>query len=47
MVNGDNQQVNFNTNDSPPGNGQANIYRVSAVQGGQTVGGYTVVIVGG
>jgi hypothetical protein len=46
-VQGDNQQIGFHANDPVPGSGQANVYRVSAVQNGQTVGGYTVVIVGG
>ncbi len=45
-VNGDDQQVAFTTTDAPPAAGQAQVYRVSASQGGQTVGGYTVVING-
>jgi len=45
-VTGDNQQVGFHTNDAPPAQGQANVFRVQATQGGQLVGGYTVVIVG-
>ncbi|MDQ2956013.1 MAG: hypothetical protein M3Y42_03490 [Actinomycetota bacterium] len=43
---GDNQQVAFSTDDAPPGPGQAAVYRITADQGGQTVGGYTVVVVG-
>ncbi len=45
-VNGDDQQVGFATTDAPPSGGQANVYRVSASQGGQTVGGYTIVVNG-
>jgi hypothetical protein len=45
-VAGDDQQVGFTTTDSPPSSGQAHVYRVSANQGGQTVGGYTVVVSG-
>lgn len=45
-VNGDNQQVGFLTTDDNPGNGKANVYRVSGTQNGETFGGYTVVIVG-
>ena len=43
---GDNQQVGFHTTDAPPAVGAANVYRVHAEQGGQLVGGYTVVVVG-
>jgi hypothetical protein len=42
----DNQQVTFSPADAPPGPGQASVYRVTAEQAGQTVGGYTVVVVG-
>lgn len=45
-VTGDNQQVAFHTNDAPPATGAANVYRVHASQGGQVVGGYTVIILG-
>jgi hypothetical protein len=45
-VQGDDQQIGFHANDPAPGRGQANVYRVSAVQNGQAVGGYTVVVVG-
>jgi hypothetical protein len=45
-VNGDDQQVGFSTTDAPPGAGQAHVYRVTADQGGQVVGGYTIVVVG-
>jgi len=45
-VAGDDQQVAFATSDSPPSDGQALVYRVTADQGGQTVGGYTVVVNG-
>jgi hypothetical protein len=45
-VNGDDQQVGFSTSDDPPGAGQAHVYRVTADQGGQVVGGYTVVVMG-
>jgi hypothetical protein len=45
-VAGDDQQVGLTTTDSPPSAGQAHVYRVTANQGGQTVGGYTVVVTG-
>jgi hypothetical protein len=45
-VAGDDQQVGFHTNDAPPAPGQAHVYRIRGVQGGQTFGGYTVVILG-
>jgi hypothetical protein len=45
-VAGDDQQVGFSTTDTPPSTGQAHVYRVSANQGGETVGGYTVVVMG-
>jgi hypothetical protein len=45
-VQGDNQQVGFTTTDGPPGTDQAHVYRVTANQDGQVVGGYTVVVVG-
>jgi hypothetical protein len=44
-VHGDDQQVAFTTTDSPPGPGQALVYRVTAQQGGQTVGGYTALLI--
>ncbi|MDA4117129.1 MAG: hypothetical protein OK455_02170, partial [Thaumarchaeota archaeon] len=46
QVKGDDQQVSLTTTDGPPGPGQAHVYRVSGQQGGQTFGGYTVVILG-
>jgi hypothetical protein len=46
-VTGDDQQVAFTSTDAPPGPGQAHVYRVSASQGGQVFGGYTVVLLGG
>ena len=45
-VAGDGQQVTLTTSDAPPAPGEAHVYRVSAGQGGQTIGGYTVVILG-
>ena len=42
-VAGDDAQVVFATGDQAPGAGQAHVYRVTASQGGQVVGGYTVV----
>ena len=45
-VTGDDQQVVFTTTDKPPGPGEAHVYRVSAAQDGQLVGGYTVVLLG-
>ena len=45
-VAGDDQQVGFTTTDAPPSGGQAHVYRVTASQGGQAVGGYTVVVSG-
>ena len=45
-VNGDGQQVGFVATDGNPGNGNANVYRVSGSQNGNTFGGYTVVVVG-
>ena len=43
---GDNAQVAFTTTDTPPGAGEAHVYRISASQGGQLLGGYTVVLLG-
>jgi hypothetical protein len=45
-VNTDGQQVTLTTTDAPPGPGDTHVYRVSASQGGQTFGGYTVVMLG-
>ena len=45
-VHGDDQQVAFTTTDARPAPGQAHVYRVSASQGGQVFGGYTVVLMG-
>lgn len=47
QVTGDDQQVGFTTTDNPPGAGEAHVYRVTASQGGQVFGGYTVVLIGG
>jgi hypothetical protein len=46
VVTGEDQQVGFTTTDAHPGPGEAHVYRVTASQGGQLVGGYTVVVVG-
>jgi hypothetical protein len=46
QVTGDDQLVAFSTTDDPPAPGQAHVYRVTASQGGQLVGGYTVVHLG-
>lgn len=43
---GDTSQVGFVTTDGNPGMGNANVYRVTGTQNGQTFGGYTVVVVG-
>jgi hypothetical protein len=43
---GDDAQVVFATGDRPPPGGQAHVYRVTASQGGQLVGGYTVTLLG-
>jgi len=45
-VTGDDQVVAFTTSDNPPAAGEAHVYRVSVDQDGQTVGGYTVVMLG-
>lgn len=45
-ANGDGSQVGFVTTDANPGAGKANVYRVTGSQGGQTFGGYTVVVLG-
>lgn len=45
-VDGEDQQVALTTSDDPPGPGEAHVYRVTASQGGQVVGGYTVVRLG-
>jgi hypothetical protein len=46
QVNGDGKQVGFVATDGNPGAGNAHVYRVSGAQGGQTFGGYTVVVLG-
>lgn len=46
MVHADGQQVTLTTTDAAPGPGEAHVYRVSAAQGGETFGGYTVVMLG-
>jgi hypothetical protein len=43
QLRGDDAQVVFATGDSAPPPGQAHVYRVSASQQGQLIGGYTVV----
>ena len=43
---GNTSQVGFVTTDGNPGSGNANVYRVTGAQNGQTFGGYTVVILG-
>jgi hypothetical protein len=45
-VAGEDHQVALTTTDDPPGPGEAHVYRVTASQGGQVVGGYTVVRLG-
>ncbi|KAI9784780.1 MAG: hypothetical protein M1839_001510 [Geoglossum umbratile] len=47
QVNGEGKQVGFVATDGDPGAGKAHVYRVSGAQGGQTFGGYTVVVIGG
>ena len=42
----DDLQVGFIATDANPGNGKANVYRVSGTQNGQLFGGYTVVVMG-
>jgi hypothetical protein len=46
QVTSDDQQVGFTTTDAHPAPGEAHVYRVTASQGGQVFGGYTVVLVG-
>jgi hypothetical protein len=46
QVHGDDQHVAFTTTDTTPGPGEAHTYRVTASQGGQVFGGYTVVLLG-
>ncbi len=45
-ANADGLKVGFVATDGNPGAGNAHVYRVSGSQGGQTFGGYTVVILG-
>jgi hypothetical protein len=45
-VTGDDQVVALTSTDAPPDPGAAHVYRVSARQDGQVVGGYTVVRIG-
>lgn len=45
-VAGEGQQVTLGSSDSPPAPGSAHLYRVTASQGGQVFGGYSVVILG-
>ena len=46
VVTGDDQVVALTSTDAPPDPGAAHVYRVSARQDGQLVGGYTVVRLG-
>lgn len=46
QVDADGQQVTLTSTDMPPPPGDAHVYRVTASQGGQTFGGYTVVLLG-
>jgi hypothetical protein len=46
QVAGDDQQIAFSSSDDAPGPGEAHVYRVTASQGDQVVGGYTVVRLG-
>jgi hypothetical protein len=46
VVTGDDQVVALTSTDAPPDPGAAHVYRVSARQNGQVVGGYTVVRLG-
>lgn len=46
QVGGDDAQVVFATGDQPPPPGQGHVYRVTASQQGQVIGGYTVVLLG-
>ena len=43
---GDAQKVGFVSTDNNPGPGNSHVYRVTGTQNGQTLGGYTVVVVG-
>ena len=45
-VTGDDAQVAFTTTDTPPAAGEAHVYRISASQGDQLLGGYTIVLLG-
>ena len=45
-VNADGQQVALGSSDSSPASGSAHVYRVTASQGGQVFGGYSVVVFG-
>ncbi len=42
----DGQQVGFHATDGDPGNGNANVYRVTGSQNGKVFGGYTIVVLG-
>jgi hypothetical protein len=46
QANGDDAKVTFAAGDQPPPAGQAHVYRVTASQQGQLIGGYTVVLLG-
>ncbi len=46
VVHHDNQVVALTTSDDAPGPGDAHVYRVTATQGGEVFGGYTVVVLG-
>lgn len=45
-VQGDDQNVAFDSSDNAPGPGEAHVYRVSATQDGAIFGGYTIVVLG-
>lgn len=46
QVTSDSQTVSLGTSDNPPAPGSAHVYRVTASQGGQVFGGYSVVVLG-
>jgi hypothetical protein len=45
-VSADGQQIAVHATDSPPGPGDAHVYRITGSQDGSTFGGYTVVVLG-
>lgn len=46
VVHGEGQQVAFGASDAPPPPGSAHVYRITASQGGQVFGGYSIVVAG-